>query len=77
MYPHPRFLRMPELRNAERWRFVGIIDHPFYKHGPLYQWRSSHGRTVMINRQLFRMSMTGRMEMEKKWLVLNRPSFER
>lgn len=49
---------------TERWQFVGVIDHPFYKKGPLLHWRGPNG-TVMINRQLFYAEMTGTMEMEK------------
>lgn len=63
-YLEPRFLMIPALGQGQRWRFVGVVDHPFFKHGPLLQWSGSHG-VVMINRQLFYMMMTGRMEMEK------------
>lgn len=61
-----RFLHIPELNQGEKWEFAGIIDHPFFKHGPLLQWQcKASNKTVMINRQLFYMMMTGRMEMEK------------
>lgn len=58
-----RFLHIPELRRGERWQFRGIIDNPFFKHGPLLVWhRFSTNQTCMINRQLFYMMMTGRMK---------------
>lgn len=57
-----RFLMIPELRNAVRWRYNGIIDHPFYKNGPLYSWVSDKGHCVMVNRQLFRAMMTNRLD---------------
>jgi hypothetical protein len=60
-----RFLHIPELRNAEKWKFVGVITNPFFKHGPLLQFQNDHHQTCMINRQLFYMMMTNRMEMEK------------
>lgn len=58
-----RFLIIPELRQGERWQFRGIIDNPFFKHGPFLVWhRFSTNQTCMINRQLFYMMMTGRMQ---------------
>ena len=62
--PERRFLMIPQLKNAERYHFTGVITHPFFKHGPLLTWQGPKG-TVMMNRQLFYMMMTGRMEMEK------------
>lgn len=61
MYEYPPFLSGIW---TERWKFVGVITHPFFKHGPLLTWQGPRG-TVMMNRQLFYMMMTGRMEMEK------------
>lgn len=61
LYEHPRFLMIPQLKNAERYRFTGVITHPFFKHGPLLTWQGPKG-TVMLNRQLFYMMMTGRMQ---------------
>jgi hypothetical protein len=56
-----RFLIIPELKQGERWKYAGIVDHPFFKHGPLLQWSGPHG-TVMVNRQLFYAMMTNRLE---------------
>lgn len=47
---------------TEKWKFQTVVNNPFFKHGPLYMWVSSKGRTVMVNRQLWRMMMTGTME---------------
>jgi lipid-A-disaccharide synthase-like uncharacterized protein len=61
-----RFLMIPELKQGEKWKFVGTLNHPFFKHGPFLQWQNrASNKTVMINRQLFYMMMTGTMEMEK------------
>lgn len=60
-----RFLMVPELNHVEKWKFEQVIDHPFFKQGPLLVWQSNLGRSVSINRQLFYMEMRGRMEMEK------------
>ena len=60
--PGTRFLMIPELGQAERWTFVGVMNNPFFKNGPFLQWNSNQGRTAMINRQLLYMEMTGRME---------------
>jgi len=56
-----RFLMVPELHHVEQWTFHGVINHPFFKHGPHLKWVSSDGRQVMINQQLFYAGMTGKL----------------
>lgn len=58
---HRRFLMMPELNHVEKWKFEQVIDHPFFKQGPLLVWQSNMGRSIQINRQLFYASMTGKL----------------
>lgn len=56
-----RFLMLPELNHVEKWKLHPVIDHPFFKQGPLLMWQSNLGRSVQINRQLFYMEMRGTM----------------
>jgi hypothetical protein len=56
-----RFLMLPELGYVERWKFHGVIVHPFFKNGPHLKWVSDTGRQVLINQQLFYAGMTGRL----------------
>lgn len=57
-----RFLIIPALGQGERWKYAGIVDHAFFKHGPLLRWVSGEGKSALINRQLFYAMMTNRLE---------------